>query len=240
MLMAIIVTCQCGKQLRAKDEHAGMKATCPACRRLIVIPRSTPEKQSSPSASASPSSLPPGMPPVPDDLSFLNEKNYQSKPSREAYSRYQKKFDLTVKSIKQKPWLLVPIISGGLIVLLLIGWMFSGSKSEYHGQQFIPYSSSSSRNEPDACGACAGCGATFSTIVLAMIILNIMLLVWVARDAKARGMDGGVWLLVILLTGLIGLIIYAISRPQGNLVPCAKCANKRLQASAMCPHCGNP
>jgi hypothetical protein len=66
------------------------------------------------------------------------------------------------------------------------------------------------------------------------------LLVWVARDAKARAMDSSViWLILVMVTGPIGLILYLFSRPQGNLVQCAPCGNKRLQASAKCPHCGN-
>ncbi len=47
------------------------------------------------------------------------------------------------------------------------------------------------------------------------------------------------WLIVVILTGLIGLIVYLFARPQGNLVPCTHCQKKRLQASAKCPHCGN-
>lgn len=91
-----------------------------------------------------------------------------------------------------------------------------------------------------ACSACAGCGGTILFIVVAVIVLNIALLVWVARDAKARGMDSAVlWMILVMITGLIGLIIYLLSRPQGNLVQCPHCNNKRLQASAKCPHCGN-
>jgi len=48
-----------------------------------------------------------------------------------------------------------------------------------------------------------------------------------------------VWMILVMLTGIIGLIIYAFTRPQGNLVPCPQCSNKRLQVSAKCPHCGN-
>ena len=49
------------------------------------------------------------------------------------------------------------------------------------------------------------------------------------------------WALVwgALTASIIGLIIYLFSRPQGNLIQCAHCNNKRLQASAKCPHCGN-
>jgi hypothetical protein len=86
---------------------------------------------------------------------------------------------------------------------------------------------------------CAGCGIFFFLIIIAAIALNIALLVWVAKDAKARGMDSSViWMILVLLTGLIGLIIYLFSRPEGNLTPCPNCGNKKLQAAVRCPHCG--
>jgi uncharacterized membrane protein YhaH (DUF805 family) len=91
-----------------------------------------------------------------------------------------------------------------------------------------------------ACAACAGMGGFMIFIVVAVIALNIALLVWVARDAKARGMDSSVlWMILVMFTGFIGLIIYLFARPQGNIVQCSQCKNKRLQASVKCPHCGN-
>lgn len=86
---------------------------------------------------------------------------------------------------------------------------------------------------------CALCGSLIF-IPIALFALNIALLIWVARDAKARGMDSAVlWMILVMFTSLIGLFIYASARPQGNLIQCASCNNKRLQASARCPHCGN-
>ena len=88
--------------------------------------------------------------------------------------------------------------------------------------------------------ACAACGGTLILVIVLFFVLNIALLVWVARDAKARGMDNAVlWMLLVMFTGIIGLIIYIFSRPKGNLIQCPSCNNKRLQASARCPHCGN-
>ena len=96
-----------------------------------------------------------------------------------------------------------------------------------------------------ACGTCAG-GGVVGVIIMVVIVggliaLSIALLVWVARDAKNRGMDNAVmWMILVFFTNVLGLIIYIFSRPQGNLVPCPSCKNKRLEASAKCPHCGNP
>ena len=101
------------------------------------------------------------------------------------------------------------------------------------------WAQSSGPSGPSAAGGCALCGSLIF-IPIAIVVLNIALLVWVARDAKARGMDSAViWMILVMLTSVIGLIIYIFSRPQGNLIQCPHCHNNRLQASAKCPHCGN-
>lgn len=98
-------------------------------------------------------------------------------------------------------------------------------------------------NDASGCAACGGCGLFGGLLILipiSVLVLNIALLVWVARDAKARGMDSAVlWMVLVMLTSVVGLIIYILSRPQGNLIRCQSCNNERLQASAKCPHCGN-
>ncbi len=86
---------------------------------------------------------------------------------------------------------------------------------------------------------CFACSSFVIFIVVAVFVLNIALLVWVARDAKARGMDSAIlWMLLVMFTGIIGLVIYLFVRPQGNMMQCPNCQNKRLQASVKCPHCG--
>jgi Phospholipase_D-nuclease N-terminal len=95
-------------------------------------------------------------------------------------------------------------------------------------------------NNPAAgIAGCAACGGGFIFVFVAIIALNIAILVWVARDAKARGLDNSIlWMVLVFFTGLIGLIIYILARPQGNLVECPNCHNKKLQAAVRCPHCG--
>jgi hypothetical protein len=90
------------------------------------------------------------------------------------------------------------------------------------------------------CGVCGGSMVVFVLVPIVILALNIAILVWVARDAKARGMDSAVlWMVLVFFTGFIGLLIYVLSRPQGNIIRCSSCGNNRLQASAKCPHCGN-
>jgi hypothetical protein len=91
---------------------------------------------------------------------------------------------------------------------------------------------------PGELGALAGAGF-LCVLAFAYLVLEILLLVWVARDARNRGVDGGaVWVLIILVTGLLGLIIYVAARPHGMLRRCDICGNKRLVHAKLCPHCG--
>jgi di/tricarboxylate transporter len=94
-----------------------------------------------------------------------------------------------------------------------------------------------------ACGA-AACGAyaVFMIVILAIsvaaMVAWIFVAIWASKDAKSRGMDNsGMWVVLILFTGMIGLIIYLVSRPQGDLKTCRECGNKRLRESYRCPHC---
>jgi hypothetical protein len=91
-----------------------------------------------------------------------------------------------------------------------------------------------------ALGACATCSGVMLLIPIGILALNIYLLIWVAKDAKARGLDNAVvWMVVVMVFSLLGLVIYLSSRPKGELVACANCGDKRLQLSAKCPSCGN-
>ncbi len=55
----------------------------------------------------------------------------------------------------------------------------------------------------------------FLTILVLMIlffVIGLLLAIWVYRDAKKRDMNAAVWLLIVLLTGCIGCIIYLVVR----------------------------
>lgn len=112
-----------------------------------------------------------------------------------------------------------------------------------HAVSVLAQSDAIKPDDIEACAACGACGLMGSfifVIPIAVLVLHIFILVWVARDAKARDADNiALWLVLVVFAGIIGLIVYLLSRPQGNLVQCQHCQNKRLQASARCPHCGN-
>jgi len=98
------------------------------------------------------------------------------------------------------------------------------------------------RSDPGEAAAC-GCLGFLGFVIVAIIValaLNIELLVWVARDAKARGLDSSIlWMILVMFTSVFGLVIYILARPQGILTPCPHCRNSRMLVSAKCPHCGN-
>ena len=96
----------------------------------------------------------------------------------------------------------------------------------------------------DAAGAAAagiaGLGCSCLIVIVALAI-QIAIAVWVYRDAKSRGMENAVLLTIVaVFTGILGLILYLLMRPKGNMVACPSCAKKRLEGSTKCPHCGNP
>lgn len=47
LLMSIQIICDCGKRLRAKEQHRGKRARCPGCGKHILIPCQGTEKQQS-------------------------------------------------------------------------------------------------------------------------------------------------------------------------------------------------
>jgi len=74
--------------------------------------------------------------------------------------------------------------------------------------------------------------------LLLVLVVNIALLVWVIKDAQARGASAGAWIVIVLLFGILGLLAYLVARPKGKLVPCPECGKQKPITDAICPHCG--
>jgi len=53
----------------------------------------------------------------------------------------------------------------------------------------------------------------YCLIMGVVFLINILILVWVYKDAKKRGASGALWVIVVLFTGIIGLIIWLVVRP---------------------------
>jgi len=91
----------------------------------------------------------------------------------------------------------------------------------------------------------AACCGMYLVIMIGCILLSlaytglwIFIAIWVYKDATSRAVDNsGLWLVLVLFTHMIGLIIYIVTRPQGELKTCRECGKKRLRESERCPHC---
>jgi len=57
-------------------------------------------------------------------------------------------------------------------------------------------------------------GGLLCLIPIVWFIVAILLCIWVYRDAESRGMSGVLWLIVVLIAGILGLIIYLIVRKE--------------------------
>jgi RsiW-degrading membrane proteinase PrsW (M82 family) len=64
----------------------------------------------------------------------------------------------------------------------------------------------------DPLGALAGIYMIMIVMVVIFYIIGILIAIWVYKDAKKRDMNATVWLLIVLLTGCIGCIIYLVVR----------------------------
>ncbi len=57
-------------------------------------------------------------------------------------------------------------------------------------------------------GGKKGCGV----FILIAAVVNILLAVWTYKDIREKTNSSGIWVVVVLLTGLLGAIVYAIVR----------------------------
>src|SRR5947208_15732566 len=95
-----------------------------------------------------------------------------------------------------------------------------------------------------ACGA-MGCGL-FVWLIMMIVVFGISIAIivfifkWIKKDATARGMPNADTICWLALLGLLGLLIYVLTRPQGTVMPCPHCGLPRSQNLPQCPHCHKP
>jgi uncharacterized membrane protein len=71
-----------------------------------------------------------------------------------------------------------------------------------------------------AAAGLAACGMGMLLIPLIFLAINIALMIWVGKDAKARGMDNHVlWMVLTFFLGILGWIIYLLVRPKTPIPP---------------------
>ena len=58
---------------------------------------------------------------------------------------------------------------------------------------------------------CGGKGKMLPFAILCFVV-HILLAVWVYKDIRARNSGSGIWIVIVLLTGLFGVLPYAIVR----------------------------
>ena len=80
-------------------------------------------------------------------------------------------------------------------------------------------------------------------IVIFWFVIAILLCVWVYRDAESRGMNGALWLIIVIITGIVGLIVYLIVREEKHAAApitrvCLKCGRSVSVEAKFCPYCG--
>jgi len=97
-----------------------------------------------------------------------------------------------------------------------------------------PYDFSS--YETDA-GALAILGGIMCILPIIWLVIAILIAIWVYRDAEKRGSSGALWLVIVIFTGIIGLIIWLVVRPPIGGKPASA---EPAGSGRMCPSCGRP
>ncbi len=52
----------------------------------------------------------------------------------------------------------------------------------------------------------------YVVVLIVSCVISLLIAIWVYKDAKKRDMNAPVWLLIVLVTGCIGCIIYLVVR----------------------------
>jgi len=89
-------------------------------------------------------------------------------------------------------------------------------------------------------------------IILASLwfVVGILLCLWVYNDAKSRGMEGALWVLIVLVANVVGLIVYLFAREErrpryqtssysGKQTRfCSSCGSEHEPNAKFCSQCG--
>ena len=76
--------------------------------------------------------------------------------------------------------------------------------------------------------------------VVVWFIVWLMVAIWVYKDAQKRDKNGVMWLIIVILLGIIGFIIWFLVRGE---VPasgrkCSNCGRLLPMDVKVCPYCG--
>ncbi|HEX7516048.1 MAG TPA: hypothetical protein VF345_02045 [Chthoniobacterales bacterium] len=90
-------------------------------------------------------------------------------------------------------------------------------------------------------GVWSVCCVVYVLLIVTAVAAWLYTAIWIMHDAKSRQSENAQLVTVlgwIPLTWVIGLIVHLATRPKVNLVVCPNCKKKRIEGSAVCPHCG--
>ena len=124
------------------------------------------------------------------------------------------------------------------VTIFLVGLLFMTAMSALvSAADENPWDFSS---DPAAAGAFMGM-AMVTCLVFALIWLVVWILVaiWVYKDAEKRGKSGVLWLIIVILLGLIGLIIWLVVRGEKSKPSrkCPNCGRDIPEDARSCPYC---
>jgi len=90
----------------------------------------------------------------------------------------------------------------------------------------------------------------FIFLAFLWFVAGILICLWVYNDARSRGMEGALWVLIVLVANIVGLIIYlfvregrrpsyqASSYSTGQKRFCSSCGKEHAPNAKFCSQCG--
>jgi predicted nucleic acid-binding Zn ribbon protein len=93
---------------------------------------------------------------------------------------------------------------------------------------------------PSDAGAFMGVAiATCAIFTLIWFVIWILVAIWVYKDAEKHGKNGVLWLIIVILLGIIGLIIYLVVRGEKTAPTrhCPNCGRAIPEDARICPYC---
>lgn len=241
----------CNSVLQTGDEKAGWIVVCPGCGRQVVVPDPAqalqgtllPEEPLQPPPVRLVAGPPPAAPPWEGraDDSIIDEEY----------------------PVVYRPSSSLPLLAGGLVlallavVVILIAFVASRPRPAQAAKKGLaPPMPGREDNEArpqmpefrdntdlmfQGAGLFGGMALGWSCVTCGLLVPYfssvVLLLIWVAKDARNRGIDPALWFIVMLLAGWLGLLVYLVVRPPGTLIGCQRCGGKHLQFAKVCPHC---
>jgi hypothetical protein len=82
---------------------------------------------------------------------------------------------------------------------------------------------------------------TCAIVAVVWLVIWILVGVWVYKDAEKRGKSGVLWLILVIILGIIGIIIWLVIRPpiggEKAARMCPNCGRGIPEDARVCPYC---